>query len=100
MTLRVLYVCTTKYVFQDPFGDVIKKIMNAIHTHAELTPTCELGSQNYEQWVVQKERTGEHNFSSSGMLALCPTSVLFFVFLTDNKLPGLWGSNKNVSQSF
>lgn len=42
---------------EDPFGDVIKKIMNAIHTHAELSPTCALGSQNYEQWVVQKERT-------------------------------------------
>ncbi|XP_069558569.1 interferon-induced helicase C domain-containing protein 1 [Brachyistius frenatus] len=41
---------------EDPFGDVIKKIMNAIHSHAELTPTCDLGSQNYEQWVVQKER--------------------------------------------
>ncbi|KAM9850762.1 interferon-induced helicase C domain-containing protein 1 [Aulostomus maculatus] len=40
----------------DPFGDVIKKIMNTIHTHAELNPTCELGSQNYEQWVVQMER--------------------------------------------
>uniref|UniRef100_A0A665TAV7 RNA helicase n=1 Tax=Echeneis naucrates TaxID=173247 RepID=A0A665TAV7_ECHNA len=39
----------------DPFGDVIKKIMNAIHTHAELNPNCELGSQNYEQWVVQKK---------------------------------------------
>ncbi|XP_037343909.2 interferon-induced helicase C domain-containing protein 1 [Pungitius pungitius] len=42
---------------EDPFGDVIKNIMNAIHTHAELSPTCDLGSQNYEQWVVQKERT-------------------------------------------
>lgn len=41
---------------EDPFGDVIRKIMNAIHTHAELSPTCDLGSQNYEQWVVQKER--------------------------------------------
>ncbi|XP_070770332.1 interferon-induced helicase C domain-containing protein 1 [Enoplosus armatus] len=41
---------------EDPFGDVIKKIMNAIHTHADLSPTCDLGSQNYEQWVVQKER--------------------------------------------
>nr|AOV82292.1 melanoma differentiation associated protein-5 [Lates calcarifer] len=40
----------------DPFGDVIKKIMNAIHAHADLSPTCDLGSQNYEQWVVQKER--------------------------------------------
>lgn len=42
---------------EDPFGDVIKKIMNAIHTHASLIPTCALGSQNYEQWVVQKEKT-------------------------------------------
>ncbi|XP_074551176.1 interferon-induced helicase C domain-containing protein 1 isoform X2 [Halichoeres trimaculatus] len=42
---------------QDPFGQVIKNIMNAIHVHADLSPTCDLGSQNYEQWVVQKERT-------------------------------------------
>ncbi|KAF7668812.1 hypothetical protein LDENG_00285850 [Lucifuga dentata] len=42
---------------EDPFGDVIKNIMNAIHNHADLSPTCDLGSQNYEQWVVQKERT-------------------------------------------
>ncbi|XP_039674377.1 interferon-induced helicase C domain-containing protein 1 isoform X1 [Perca fluviatilis] len=41
---------------EDPFGDVIKNIMNAIHAHAELSPTSDLGSQNYEQWVVQKER--------------------------------------------
>lgn len=41
---------------EDPFGDVIKKIMNAIHVHAELSPTCDLGSQNYEQWVGQLER--------------------------------------------
>ncbi|XP_041858379.1 interferon-induced helicase C domain-containing protein 1 isoform X2 [Melanotaenia boesemani] len=41
---------------QDPFGDVIKKIMSVIHQHAQLSPTCDLGSQNYEQWVVQKER--------------------------------------------
>ncbi|KAM3861963.1 interferon-induced helicase C domain-containing protein 1 [Diretmus argenteus] len=42
---------------EDPFGDVIKKIMNAIHAHADLHPTCDLGSQNYEQWVVQQGRT-------------------------------------------
>ncbi|XP_075964139.1 interferon-induced helicase C domain-containing protein 1 [Anarhichas minor] len=41
---------------EDPFGDVIKNIMNDIHAHAELSPTSDLGSQNYEQWVVQKER--------------------------------------------
>ncbi|XP_041720664.1 interferon-induced helicase C domain-containing protein 1 [Coregonus clupeaformis] len=41
---------------EDPFGDVIKGIMTAIHIHAELNPTCDLGTQNYEQWVVQKEQ--------------------------------------------
>nr|AYN78121.1 melanoma differentiation-associated protein 5 [Pimephales promelas] len=40
----------------DPFGDVIKKIMDEIHTHADLLPSCEPGTQNYEQWVVQKEQ--------------------------------------------
>ncbi|MED6279410.1 hypothetical protein CHARACLAT_000577 [Characodon lateralis] len=41
---------------EDPFGCVIKTIMNAIHEHAKLSPTCDLGSQNYEQWAVQRER--------------------------------------------
>ncbi|XP_058479057.1 interferon-induced helicase C domain-containing protein 1 [Solea solea] len=41
---------------EDPFGDVIKKIMNTIHIHAQLSPSCDLGSQNYEQWIVDKER--------------------------------------------
>lgn len=63
-----MLVCLSKQwhylvAFQDPFGDVIKKIMNAIHDHAQLNPTCDLGSQNYEQWVIQTERIGEHNSS-------------------------------------
>uniref|UniRef100_A0A8C1EJH8 RNA helicase n=1 Tax=Cyprinus carpio carpio TaxID=630221 RepID=A0A8C1EJH8_CYPCA len=41
---------------EDPFGDVIKKIMDEIHEHADLKPLCEPGIQNYEQWVVQKEQ--------------------------------------------
>uniref|UniRef100_A0A671SL65 RNA helicase n=1 Tax=Sinocyclocheilus anshuiensis TaxID=1608454 RepID=A0A671SL65_9TELE len=41
---------------EDPFGDVIKKIMDEIHEHADLKPLCEPGTQNYEQWVVQKEQ--------------------------------------------
>ncbi|XP_060786102.1 interferon-induced helicase C domain-containing protein 1 isoform X2 [Neoarius graeffei] len=41
---------------EDPFGDVIKGIMNEIHTHAKLNPLCQPGTQNYEQWVVQKEQ--------------------------------------------
>uniref|UniRef100_A0A673KE48 RNA helicase n=1 Tax=Sinocyclocheilus rhinocerous TaxID=307959 RepID=A0A673KE48_9TELE len=41
---------------EDPFGDVIKKIMDEIHEQADLKPLCEPGTQNYEQWVVQKEQ--------------------------------------------
>ncbi|XP_024141962.1 interferon-induced helicase C domain-containing protein 1 isoform X2 [Oryzias melastigma] len=41
---------------QDPFGDVIKRIMHEIHLHAQLNPTGDLGTQVYEQWSVQKER--------------------------------------------
>ncbi|CAB1459418.1 unnamed protein product [Pleuronectes platessa] len=41
---------------EDPFGDVIKKIMNAIHAHANLSTNCDLGSQRYEQWIVVTER--------------------------------------------
>ncbi|XP_061697716.1 interferon-induced helicase C domain-containing protein 1 [Syngnathoides biaculeatus] len=41
---------------QDPFGDVIKRIMHNIQIDANLSPTCDLGSQNYEQWVVQSEQ--------------------------------------------
>ncbi|XP_057708991.1 interferon-induced helicase C domain-containing protein 1 isoform X1 [Corythoichthys intestinalis] len=40
----------------DPFGDVIKRIMRIIQDDVKLSPTCELGSQNYEQWVVQCEQ--------------------------------------------
>lgn len=50
---------------QDPFGDVIKKIMNAIHYHAQLKPNSDLGSQNYEQWVVQMERKGQCSIFTS-----------------------------------
>ncbi|XP_077583961.1 interferon-induced helicase C domain-containing protein 1 [Stigmatopora nigra] len=41
---------------KDPFGDVIKKIMHIIQNDVKLSPTCEFGSQNYEQWVVQCEQ--------------------------------------------
>lgn len=49
---------------QDPFGDVIKKMMNAIHHHAQLRPNSDLGSQTYEQWVVQMESKGEFSVFS------------------------------------
>lgn len=70
-----LHLCITQYLFQDPFGDVIKKIMDAIHTHAQLSTPCDLGSQNYEQWVVQIERKGEYNLKSIilNLGVFCPT---------------------------
>ncbi|XP_056283178.1 interferon-induced helicase C domain-containing protein 1 [Pseudoliparis swirei] len=49
-------LCPVEDRKEDPFGDVIKNIMNSIHTHAELSLTSEFGTQIYEQWVVQKER--------------------------------------------
>lgn len=59
-------VCMWACAPQDPFGDVIKKIMNAIHEHGQLKPNSELGSQNYEQWIVQMDCKGEFRvFSSS-----------------------------------
>ncbi|XP_053733606.1 interferon-induced helicase C domain-containing protein 1 [Synchiropus splendidus] len=46
---------------RNPFEDMMKKMMSHIHTHANLHPTCALGSQNYEQWVVQQERKAAKN---------------------------------------
>ncbi|XP_061091079.1 interferon-induced helicase C domain-containing protein 1 isoform X2 [Conger conger] len=50
------YVARAEQRREDPFGDVIKGIMNEIHAHAELSPSCDLGTQNYEQWAVQNEQ--------------------------------------------
>lgn len=47
---------------KDPFGDVIKGIMEQIQTHAGLNPLCDFGTQNYEQWVVLTEQNGESPF--------------------------------------
>lgn len=52
--------------------------MNAIHEHAELSPTCDLGSQNYEQWVVQKERKGVHNIYARPQWMLTPGPASLF----------------------
>ncbi|KAI5107256.1 interferon-induced helicase C domain-containing protein 1 [Silurus meridionalis] len=49
-------IASVKERKEDPFGDVIKGVMNEIHTHAQLNPLCQPGTQNYEQWVVQKEQ--------------------------------------------
>ncbi|XP_041117899.1 interferon-induced helicase C domain-containing protein 1 isoform X2 [Polyodon spathula] len=42
---------------EDPFGDVIKRIMQEIHRHCAMHPSSDPGTQNYEQWAVQKEKT-------------------------------------------
>lgn len=42
---------------EDPFGDVIKRIMQEIHRHCTMHPSSDPGTQNYEQWAVQKEKT-------------------------------------------
>ncbi|KAL4636208.1 interferon-induced helicase C domain-containing protein 1-like [Arapaima gigas] len=49
-------IATAEERKEDPFGDVIKGIMNAIHAHAGLDPLYNLGTQKYEQWVVQTEQ--------------------------------------------
>uniref|UniRef100_A0A4W4HNK9 RNA helicase n=1 Tax=Electrophorus electricus TaxID=8005 RepID=A0A4W4HNK9_ELEEL len=55
-SLREELMAPYKCIASDPFGDVIKGIMDEIHSHAELSPLCQPGTQNYEQWVVQKEQ--------------------------------------------
>ncbi|XP_039613432.1 interferon-induced helicase C domain-containing protein 1 isoform X2 [Polypterus senegalus] len=40
----------------DPFGDVIKRIMQDIHNYCNMCPSSDPGTQNYEQWVVQIEK--------------------------------------------
>ncbi|XP_043930713.1 interferon-induced helicase C domain-containing protein 1 [Protopterus annectens] len=42
---------------EDPFGDKIKYIMREIQNYCEQNPISEPGTQPYEQWVVQKEKT-------------------------------------------
>ncbi|XP_071977971.1 interferon-induced helicase C domain-containing protein 1 isoform X2 [Engystomops pustulosus] len=42
---------------KSPFGDKIKEMMKDIETFSDLYPQNDHGSQSYEQWVVQKEKT-------------------------------------------
>ncbi|XP_068101774.1 interferon-induced helicase C domain-containing protein 1 isoform X2 [Hyperolius riggenbachi] len=42
---------------KNPFGDELKKMMTDIETYADLSTTSEHGSQSYEQWVIQTEKT-------------------------------------------
>lgn len=51
--------------------------MNAIHEHAQLSPTCDLGTQIYEQWAVQKERLGELRFTSSTLQIYYKLAIVY-----------------------
>ncbi|XP_056389739.1 interferon-induced helicase C domain-containing protein 1 isoform X2 [Hyla sarda] len=42
---------------KSPFGDKIKELMKSIEKFSGLNPQNEHGSQSYEQWVVQTEKT-------------------------------------------
>ncbi|XP_048390897.1 interferon-induced helicase C domain-containing protein 1 isoform X2 [Stegostoma tigrinum] len=42
----------------DPFGGQIKEMMMEIHTYLGRNPTSDFGTQSYEQWIVQKEKSG------------------------------------------
>ncbi|XP_011379527.1 probable ATP-dependent RNA helicase DHX58 [Pteropus vampyrus] len=43
---------------QDPFGDMLKKLMNQIHDHLEMTELSrDFGTQMYEQQVVELSQT-------------------------------------------
>ncbi|XP_032880051.1 interferon-induced helicase C domain-containing protein 1 isoform X2 [Amblyraja radiata] len=43
---------------EDPFGCKIKDMMLKIHTFLGKGATSDFGTQSYEQWIVQKEKTG------------------------------------------
>ncbi|XP_078259938.1 interferon-induced helicase C domain-containing protein 1 [Rhinoraja longicauda] len=43
---------------KDPFGCKIKDMMSKIHTFLGKSATSDFGTQSYEQWIVQKEKTG------------------------------------------
>ncbi|XP_067891339.1 interferon-induced helicase C domain-containing protein 1 isoform X2 [Heterodontus francisci] len=43
---------------EDPFGEQIREMMTEIHTYLGRSPTSDFGTQSYEQWIVQKEKTG------------------------------------------
>lgn len=47
-------------LIQDPFGDILKKIMDRIHNRLEMPELSrDFGTQTYEQQVVELSREGE-----------------------------------------
>ncbi|XP_059822432.1 interferon-induced helicase C domain-containing protein 1 [Hypanus sabinus] len=43
---------------EDPFGCQIKDMMTQIHSFMKRSADSDFGTQSYEQWIVQKEKTG------------------------------------------
>ncbi|XP_062908403.1 interferon-induced helicase C domain-containing protein 1 [Mobula hypostoma] len=43
---------------EDPFGCQIKDMMTQIHNFLKRSADSDFGTQSYEQWIVQKEKTG------------------------------------------
>lgn len=45
---------------QDPFGDLLKKLMDEIHNYLEMPELSrDFGTQKYEQQVVELSKTGK-----------------------------------------
>ncbi|XP_030065688.1 LOW QUALITY PROTEIN: interferon-induced helicase C domain-containing protein 1 [Microcaecilia unicolor] len=42
---------------KNPFGEKIIKIMTEIQNHCQFCPSAEFGTQSYEQWAIQMEKT-------------------------------------------
>ncbi|XP_029461469.1 interferon-induced helicase C domain-containing protein 1 isoform X2 [Rhinatrema bivittatum] len=42
---------------ENPFGERITKIMTDIQSYCQFYPNAEFGTQSYEQWAVQKEKS-------------------------------------------
>lgn len=52
---------------QDPFGDLLKKLMDQVHDHLEMPELSRnFGTQMYEQQVVKLSEAGERDSPSGG----------------------------------
>lgn len=54
---------------QDPFGDLLKKLMSHIHDHLEMPElNRDFGTQMYEQQVVEMSKDGERSHWGGGQV--------------------------------
>lgn len=74
-------IFTLTFVLQNPFGDKLKKMMTKIEEFADLSSTSEHGTQSYEQWVIQKEKSGNPNIVITvtyGIIYICNIQMLWY----------------------